>query len=91
MDDLIKLQELTQLAIVGGLLSLLVEIIQRKLAVHGGAAKFLTIALALIVGTIYVLLRDTNYWVTIMAILSAASFVYAILIPSSKKNSNFEG
>jgi hypothetical protein len=92
MDNLIKLQELMNLAIVGAALSLVIEFIQRKFSVDGGKAKALTIVLALIVGTGYVLLRDTNYWVTLMAILSAASFVYAIFIPSrKKKEEEFEG
>lgn len=74
------IQEFLGIAIVGVVLSFLIEVINRKFGIGGARAKALTILLALSVGTIYVWLRSTPYWQTILTVLMAASTVYAFII-----------
>lgn len=82
MENLLvtNVQQFVSIMIVGVGLSLLMEWISRKFGVNGGAAKALTLLLSLAVGSIYVWIKDTAYFQTIVLVLTTASTVYALIL-----------
>lgn len=72
--------EIIGITVVGAALSGFIQWLKVKLNAEGLQVKLLTVALAMVVGAAYVLLRDTSLWPTILAILGAASTVYAFLL-----------
>lgn len=68
------------ITIVGAGLSGLVQYIKAKWGVDGFTTKVVVIVLAILIGSLYVLLRDTVLWSTILGVLAAASTVYALLL-----------
>lgn len=74
------LQDLLQIAIVGALLSGLIQLIKAKLGTSSLQTKLLTALLALAVGAGYWLLRDTNLLKTIAGILAASQIVYGFIL-----------
>lgn len=80
MNEIIDIQSLLNIAIVGVFLSFLLEAISSsRLRTNPLIMKGLTIGLSLIVSGVYVWLKSTPYFVTVMTILTAASTVYAFL------------
>lgn len=74
------MNDLLGIAIVGAGLSAVIQWLKIKFGAEGLAVKLLTILLAIIVGTLYVFLRDTAVWPTILGVLGAASTVYAFFL-----------
>lgn len=68
------------LVIVGAIVSLVVEFIKRKSGASRTKAILLTVAVSLVAGAAYQLLKDTVYWQTVLQILAFASLVYGVLI-----------
>lgn len=76
-----QISDFLSITIVGAGLSLAIEGIKAKFGViHPNITKALTIGLAIVIGFVYVLLRETIWWETIMVVLGAASTVYAIFL-----------
>jgi len=69
-----------QIGIVGVALSGLIQFIKTKFITDPNTTKLLTIALAIVVGTLFYVLKSTPLWPTILGILGAASMVYAFLL-----------
>lgn len=74
------IEDFLGIAVVGGLLSLVIQFIKNKLGTDSTATKILTIVLSIIVGGAYFLLRDTVWYATIVGILAASSTVYALIL-----------
>lgn len=68
------------IAIVGAILSVVVQIIKDNFGSSGNTTRLLTIFLALFVGGGYVWLRSTPFFETTLLVLGTASAVYALLI-----------
>lgn len=68
------------LVIVGAIVSLIVQVIKTKLGTSKMASLAAVIVLSLIGGAVYVTLKDTTYWQTILQILMAAGAFYAFII-----------
>ena len=74
MDDFLGI------AVVGAGLSLVIEVIKKQFGTDSTQTKLLTLALAVVVGGAYVLLRDTPVFPTILMVLASASTVYAYFL-----------
>jgi hypothetical protein len=78
--DLINIGDFVGIAVVGSLLTLVVKSIKDYFGTEGNITKLLTISLSIVVGGVYVWLRQTIWWETIIGVLAAASTVYALLL-----------
>lgn len=74
------IQEFLGIAVIGTLLSLLVQALKNKLGTTSIATKLLTVVLAIVVGGLYVWLRSTPVFQTVLTVLTVASTVYALFI-----------
>lgn len=74
-----EIQDFIGIAVVGGFLSLLIQIFKNKYGDSNGT-KLLTIGLSLFVGGLYVWIRSTSYFETVLLVLTSASAVYALLL-----------
>lgn len=72
--------EFIAIAVVGAILSVIVQIIKEVFGTESSSTKLITIALALLVGGLYVWVRSTPYFETAMLVLTSASAVYALVI-----------
>ena len=79
-----NIQDFISVMIVGTFLSGLVQYIKVVSGASNLKAKFLTVALALVVAGVYVGLKATPYFETAVLVLTTASTVYALLKPSKK-------
>jgi len=68
------------IAVVGAILSVVVQIIKGSFGTESNTTKLITIALALIVGGLYVWIRSTPYFETAILVLTSASAVYALVM-----------
>lgn len=73
------------IGIIGIFLSLVIQIIKKIFGTTNPTTKFLTIALAVGVGSFYYFLKDTVYWQTIIGVLASASTVYSLFFNNTKK------
>lgn len=80
MHETINLANLGQIGILGITASLIMEWIKSKWGPTSTTSKFIIIALSLVLGTIYVLIKDTQFFITVLAILAAASLIYAFFM-----------
>lgn len=76
--------DFSSIALVGTIVSTLVEFISRTLKVRGNSAKILTIGLSILLGAGVVYLQSTSFWPTILGVLASASTVYALFFNSKK-------
>ena len=74
------MENFLHIAIVGVALSGTIQYIKTRFGTTGIGTKFITLGLALIVGTGVYLLQDTSYWETIIGVLGSASVVYAFFM-----------
>lgn len=74
------IEDFLAISIVGALLSFAIDGIKNKFGTTGIWTKAFTIILAIIVGTGFVLLRQTAWWETILVTLGASSTVYALFL-----------
>lgn len=75
-----EIADFLAIGIVGVLLSVVIEIIQAKFGTSSLKTKAVAIGLSLGLGAVYVLFRDTSWWMTFLTILGAASTVYALVL-----------
>jgi len=73
------------IGIIGIFLSLVIQIIKKMFGTTNPTTKFLTIVLAIGVGSFYYFLKDTIYWQTIIGVLASASTVYSLFFNNTKK------
>lgn len=70
--------EFIAIGVVGAFLSLVVQVIKEAFYTESSVTKLITIALALVVGGVYVWVRSTPYFETAIMVLMAASTVHAL-------------
>lgn len=70
--------EFIAIGVVGAFLSLVVQVIKEAFDTESSVTKLITIALALVVGGVYVWVRSTPYFETAIMVLMAASTVHAL-------------
>lgn len=73
------------ISIVGTLLSVGVEYIQGLYGTTSGKTKGIVILGSMILGTAYVIIRDTPIFPTVLGILSASSTIFAMFYNGNKK------
>ena len=71
---------LLNIMVVGVGLSLVVEWIKAKYATRPNVTKFLTLLLAIGVAGLYVAIRETSFFPTIMTVLGTASIVWGFFL-----------
>lgn len=69
-----------EIAIIGALLSGVVQIIKKKWGTDGNTTKMITVGLALVMGAAIYFLQDTAFWANFLGVLAASSTVYAFLL-----------
>jgi biotin transporter BioY len=69
------------IAIVGAIVSALIEWVTRKWGTTSLASKAVAIVISIIVGGFYTYFSGTVWWTTIIGVLAAASTVWALFIP----------
>lgn len=69
-----------EIAIVGAILSGIIQFTKAKLGTSSNQTKIVTVVLALVVGAVIYLFQSTEYWETALGILASASTVYAFLL-----------
>lgn len=79
MNEIIDIQGLLNIAIVGAVLSVCIESIGKFFPTKPAITKLVTIALAFVVGGGYVWLKSTPYLPTVLTVLASASTVYAFV------------
>jgi len=75
-----ELQDFIGIAIVGSGLSLLVQYLKQKLGTTSWVTKFMLVGLSLLVGGLYVWVRATNWYGSVLGVLGAASTFYAFFL-----------
>jgi len=75
-----EVNDFVAITIVGAGLSLAIEWLKGKYGTNGKALKTIVILMALLLGGVYVWLRQTSYFQTIIVVLGAASMFYAFLL-----------
>ena len=77
------LTDFLAIGIIGALLSLAFQYFK---STSGTASKVWMIVLSIVVGAIYVLVRDTVWYSTIVGVLAASSTVYALFISGTSSS-----
>lgn len=77
-------QFITTYAIVGVLLSAVLEFISRKFDAGGSKMKFISVFFSLAVAGFFVWVKSTPWFPTFLTILSSASAVYALFFNNKK-------
>lgn len=72
--------DLLGISVVGAILTYVVELVKGKWGAEGNTAKGIVLALSVVVGVLYVWLRSTPAYLTILAVLGSASFVYGFFV-----------
>ena len=75
-----QIQDVLQLAVVGAAVALLIQYLKNRFSLSANGIKALTVIISLIIGTGYILLRNTSAWETITEILTTASTVWAFFL-----------
>ena len=79
MNEVIDIQGLLNIAVVGAILSVVIESLGQVFATRPQITKILTLVLCLVVGSLFVWLKGTPYFATVMLVLASASTVYAFV------------
>lgn len=74
------IEDILGIGIVGAFLSLVIQYLKNKFGTDSLKTKAMTVVLAVLVGTVYVLFRATEWWATVLSVLAAASTVYAFFL-----------
>ena len=75
-----EINDFLGIAIVGVIMSLLIEGIKQKLGDNTFPSRVVIVAAAIVVGGLYVWIRQTIWWSTILGVLAAASTFYGFFI-----------
>ena len=72
-----EIQSFLEISIIGAVLSIAFNYFKTT---SGTRSKVWAIVLSVVVGGIYVLLRNTVWWTTILGVLASASTIYALFL-----------
>lgn len=73
------IQEFLAIAVVGAIMSLTIELVLKNVS-NPLVSKLVTAFLAIIVAGLYVWIRSTPYWETVILVLGTASTVYGFFL-----------
>lgn len=79
--------ELLSLAIVGALVSLIIQAIKKAAGTSGFKTVALAVGVSLAAAGVYYFASTTQYWPVFIKILASAETIYAILIKQLEKPS----
>ena len=79
-------QDFLSIGLVGVIVWSLTEFVSRKFNVGGTQAKLVAVGLSVAFGTLVVVLQQTQYWPTIVGVLTTASTIYAMLLKKNETN-----
>ena len=77
--------EILSLAIVGAIVSLIIQAIKKVAGTSGFKTVALAVGVSLVAAAIYYFAATTSYWPIFIKILAAAETIYAILIKQLEK------
>ena len=72
--------ELIEIGIIGIVASLLMEAIKKSFGTDSLTSKTTIVCISIVFGTLYVLLRSTVWWETILATLAIATTFYNFIL-----------
>lgn len=72
--------DLLGIGIVGVILSLVIQWLKGVFGTDTLATKAITVALSLVIAGLFVWVRETVYWTTVLAVLGVASTFYAFFL-----------
>jgi len=75
-----QINDFVAIGVVGVGLSLAVEWLKAKYGTNGRALKAIVLLLSILIGGLYVWLRQTPYFETTLVVLGASSAFYAFLL-----------
>lgn len=75
-----QVNDFLAISVVGSFLSLIIQWAKDKYGTESYATKLFTIFFAILFGTVYYYLRSTDYFVTVIGVLMAASTFYAFFL-----------
>lgn len=78
------MNEFLGIAIVGGFLTFVMQMIKAKWGPTSGKTRLITFVLAVVFGATYWLLKDTSIWVSILGILGVSQTVYNFFVKSNE-------
>lgn len=76
-ESTIQVADLLSIGIIGVIAKFIVDWVKAKFGTEGWGTRAVLILLSLIVATIWVLFKDTNFFVVVVQILTVASTVWA--------------
>lgn len=79
-----QINDFLGIAIVGVIISFLVEVIKARYSTKPNTSKALTIGLALGLGISYAVIRETPYYQPVLGALAASSAVWALILRSTE-------
>lgn len=80
------IQVLTQSAMVGTIMTVLMQFIKNKFGLDSNKAKLFVLVVCFVGAGAFWFLKDTSYWVPLLGILGTASTVYNFIIKSTGLN-----
>lgn len=83
--EILDINAFLGIAIVGALLSLVIEWVTNKMGANSMGSKFTAIFLSVLVGAAYWYLSSLAIWQSILGVLAAASTVWALFINKGSK------
>lgn len=75
-----ELNDFLSIGVVGAGLSLAIDWLKERFETKGWATKTVTLLFAILIGGLYVWLRQTSYLQTVLTVLGAASVIYAFFL-----------
>lgn len=79
------LTDFGSIAIVGVIASIVIQAIKKVAGTSNLGNKVLTVAISVIFGAGYYLLKDTSIWTSIVGVLTVSSTVYAFFINNPQR------
>lgn len=73
------------IGIIGVLVSLGIQYIQGKYGTSSNETKLIAVLGSIIIGSVYVLIRDTSFFPTIVEVLGTASTIFALVFNGTSK------
>jgi len=72
--------DIASFVVIGAVVSLIVQIIKNKYGTNTTGTLTAVMALSLVTGTVYYLIKDTSYFTAIVSILGFAGAVYTYIL-----------
>ena len=77
------IEEILSIGIVGTIVSFFIQFIKNKFGANADMVKVITLVAALIAGGLYYFLSDTEFFVSVLGVLGAASIIWSYFLKGS--------